>query len=171
MGSSSAASRIAIGYVAGVHGVRGEIVGRTDDGSDLLSELTSIYIGDVHHQVEQARFTPKGVLLRLAGVSDRTAAEALRGHTIAADREDLVEEEGDVLLQEMIGCRVISSDGVPFGEVAQIQWGLQDRLVVLDAEFERLIPVVDELILGVDLERNEIVVACDADWPKSPRSP
>lgn len=169
MGAKPTDGRIVIGYVGGIHGVRGEIVGCADDGSDILADLETIYVGDKEYKVAQARPTPKGVLLRLEGLTDRNAAEALRSHPISANRDDLIEDEDDVLLQDMIGCRVVSTDGDAWGDVVGIEWGMQDRLVVLDDAFERLIPVVDELLVDIDIDNQTIKVACGTDWPKSPR--
>ncbi|MBK9070679.1 MAG: 16S rRNA processing protein RimM [Myxococcales bacterium] len=169
-GASGIDHRIAIGYVAGVHGVRGEILARTDDpSSDVLEHLETLFIGTRSFTVAQARPTPKGVLLRLEGVVTRNEAETLRSQPISAHRDDLIEDEDDVLLQDMIGCRVLASDGAAWGEVVGIEWGLQDRLIIEDDEFERQVPVVDELVVDVDLDARQITVACGDDWPKSPR--
>ena len=151
--------RVEIGRIARVHGIRGEVVIATHDrGSDLLDRQSTLWIGGVAREVVQARSTPRGWLVQLADVATRNAAEALRGQVVEVDRAALELDEDDVLLDDLIGCRVQRVDGTPWGTIAAVEGGMQDRLVIHDGDIERQLPLVDEFVTDIDLEAGVVTV-------------
>ena len=151
--------RIEIGRIARVHGIRGEVViAPHDPESDLLDRQPALWIGGVAREVVRARSTPRGWLVQLAGVATRNDAEALRGQAVEVDRAALELGEDDVLLDDLIGCRVERIDGTPWGTIAAIEGGMQDRLVIHDGDIERQLPLVDEFVTGIDLEAGVVTV-------------
>ncbi|HEX8109726.1 MAG TPA: ribosome maturation factor RimM [Kofleriaceae bacterium] len=151
--------RIEIGRISRVHGIRGEVVIATHDPeSDLLDRLATLWIGGVVRDVVRARSTPRGWLVQLAGVATRNDAEALRGQVVEVDRATLELDEDDVLLDDLIGCRVQRVDGTPWGTIAAIEGGMQDRLVIHDGDVERQLPLVDEFVTDIDLEAGVVTV-------------
>lgn len=159
-----------IGYVARPHGVRGELrVVTHDPESTTLLDVDEIEIDRVPYRVEQARQVEGAFLLRLAGVGDRNRADTLRGKRVAVDRELIPLEEGEVFLADLVGCAVVREDGSPYGTIAAVETGVQDRLVIHDGDVERLLPLVPEFVIDVDLEEGRVVVAPPEDLPESPR--
>jgi len=151
--------RIEIGRIARVHGIRGEVViAPHDPESDLLDRQPALWIGGVAREVVRARSTPRGWLVQLAGVATRNDAEALRGQAVEVDRAALELGEDDVLLDDLIGCRVERIDGTPWGTIAAVEGGMQDRLVIHDGDIERQLPLVDEFVTGIDLEAGVVTV-------------
>jgi 16S rRNA processing protein RimM len=151
--------RIEIGRISRVHGIRGEVVIATHDpGSDLLDRLSTLWIGGVARGVVRARSTPRGWLVQLAEVATRSEAEALRGQAVEVDRAALELGEDDVLLDDLVGCRVQRVDGTPWGTIAAIEGGMQDRLVIHDGDIERQLPLVDEFVTAIDLEAGVVTV-------------
>lgn len=151
--------RVEIGRIARVHGIRGEVVIATHDpGSDLLDRQPTLWIGGVAREVVRARSTPRGWLVQLAGVATRSDAEALRGQVVEVDRAALELGEDDILLDDLIGCRVQRVDGTPWGTIAAIEGGMQDRLVIHDGDIERQLPLVDEFVTDIDLEAGVVTV-------------
>lgn len=71
------------------------------------------------------------------GCTTREGAEALRGRVLYAEP---LEEEGTLWVHELIGCRVVSSDGVDRGVVASVQENPAADLLVLESG--ALVPVV-----------------------------
>ena len=162
--------RIEIGRITRVHGIRGEVVITTHDPeSDLLDRLTTLWIGGVVREVTRARNTPRGWLVQLAGVATRNDAEALRGQVVEVDRAALELDEDDVLLDDLIGCRVQRVDGTPWGTIAAIEGGMQDRLVIHDGDIERQLPLVDEFVTGIDLEAGVVTVDPPEGLPEHKR--
>jgi 16S rRNA processing protein RimM len=162
--------RIEIGGIARAHGIRGEVVIVTHDPeSETLGEVDTIHVGGVVRTIVGARSTPKGWLVQLEGISTRNDAEALRGQPVEVDRELLQLADDDILLADLVGCRVVLPDGKPWGTVASIEIGLQDRLVIHDGDIERIVPIVDEIVTNIDLEANVITIDPPEGLPESRR--
>ena len=77
--------------------------------------------------------------------------------------------DGELLLADLVGCEVELGDGTPWGRVAAIMPGVQDLLVIHDGDVERLLPLVDEFVVEIDLPRARIVVDPPDGLPESPR--
>jgi 16S rRNA processing protein RimM len=151
--------RVEIGRVARVHGIRGEVaIAAHDRESELIGTLEALWVGGTLRRVIQARNTPRGWLVQLEGVATRNDAEALRGQVVEVDREALELGEDDVLLDDLVGCRVQRVDGTPWGTIAAIEGDIQDRLVIHDGDVERQLPLVDEFVVGIDLEAGVVTV-------------
>jgi 16S rRNA processing protein RimM len=153
-------ARVEIGGIARAHGIRGEVVIITHDpDSETLGIVERIFVGGVERKVVGARDTHRGWLVQLEGVATRNDAEALRGAKIEVLRDELDLDPDDVLLSDLIGCKVVLTDGTPWGEVAGIETGPgQDRLVIHDGGVERLVPLVDALVPKIDLDARVVTV-------------
>jgi 16S rRNA processing protein RimM len=159
-----------IGFVLRAHGIRGEIhVTCHDPASTSLSRARAIYLDGRRHDLIAARPIDGGWLLAISGVGDRDAAEALRGTAIAVDREAVGLTSGDILLADLVGCEVRLADDSPWGHVAAVACGPQDLLVVHDGDVERLVPLVDEIVVDIDLEARRIVVDPPDGLPETAR--
>ncbi len=162
-------SRIEIGGVARAHGIRGEIAVFTHDpDSTVLDRIDSMWIDGIEHEIAAARSTPKGWLVQLAGVETRNEAEALRGLVIEVPREALELSEHDVLLHDLIGLKVQLADGTAFGEIAGVEADYQDRLVIHHDGREYLLPLVDELVPGVDVAAGIVTITPPDELPSIP---
>ena len=99
------------------------------------------------------------VLVTLENVNDMDAALAWKGSTVYAKREDFSLEEGEYFLADLIGLSVIDAktDKI-YGTLQEtINRGASDIYVVSTPNGERMIPVVDEFIDRVDLEKGIFV--------------
>lgn len=152
--------RIEIGRIAKAHGIRGEVVIVTHDAeSEVLSDLPVLWIQGAERKVTGARNTHRGWLVQLDGVITRNDAETLRGLTVEVERALLDLDEDDVLLDDLVGCKVVRVDGTPWGEIAEVSDnGMQDLLVIHDGELERMLPLVDEFVTNIDLDAGIVTV-------------
>lgn len=151
--------RIEIGRITRAHGIRGEVVIATHDPeSDTLGAVDTVWVGGVPRRVVRARNTHRGWLVQLEAVATRNEAEALRGQIVEVDRAALGLGDDEILLDDLVGCRVERVDGTPWGTIAAIEGGIQDRLVIHDGEIERLLPLVDEFVVGIDLDAGVVTV-------------
>jgi len=151
--------RIEIGRIARAHGIRGEVVIVTHDPeSGLLGELETVWVAGVEKRVVLARDTHRGWLVQFEGVATRNDAELLRGQAVEVDRAALALADDDILLDDLIGCQVKLADGTPWGTIHAIESGMQDLLVIHDGELERLLPLVDEFVKGIDLPAGVVTV-------------
>jgi 16S rRNA processing protein RimM len=151
--------RIEIGRISRAHGLRGEVVIVAHDSeSDLLDRLATLWVGGVERGVVGARHTHRGWLVQLAEIATRNDAEALRGQAVEVDRAVLELGDDDILLDDLVGCRVVRTDGAPWGTIAAVEGGMQDRLVIHDGDIERQLPLVDEFVTSIDLEAGVVTV-------------
>jgi 16S rRNA processing protein RimM len=126
-GAGQESSTIEIGRIGRAHGTRGDVkVALHWAGSQALHHVSTVVLRrpgdtDATWRVERARPTPKGYLLKLEGIDDRTAAEAIRGASVLVDRGELPElEPGEYYLSDLVGLRVVSPAG-PVGEVVEVR--------------------------------------------------
>lgn len=114
--------------------------------------------------VEQARLAQhRGfpeVLLKLEGVSNREGAEQFCGWLLQApETEAWPLPRGRYYWSQIIGLRVVTSDGEEIGAVSEIlETGANDVYVVKGPGGERLIPAVKQFVLEISPERGEIIV-------------
>ena len=164
------APRIKIGGIARAHGIRGEVAIVTHDPDSIVLETAQvIYVDGIERKVLESRNTDKAWLVLLDGVLTRTDAEGLRGKQVEVDRETLLLAEGDVLLSDLVGCKVVLLDGTPWGTIVEIdEGGIQDRLVIHDGEIERLLPLVDQFVKTTDVAAGIVTVDPPDGLPNSP---
>ncbi len=108
------------------------------------------------------------LVVTLAGVDERNAAQALTGSTVLLSRAAFPKvAKGEFYWVDLIGCDVVNRQGEPLGQVVGlIDTGVHSVLRVApgDAptshEAERLIPFVDAYVDKTDLKLRRI----DVDW-------
>ena len=110
------------------------------------------------HRVVEARRQGRLWAVRVEGVPDRSAAEALVGAEVWALREDLGEAgEGRYFWADLEGLPVVTGTGEVVGKVTGlVETGGVDVLVVDGSRGERLVPLAP--YVRVDLEVGRIVV-------------
>lgn len=116
--------------------------------------------------VEAAQAQGKGWIARLGGIADRDAAAELTGAMISVSRTMLPRaEQGAYYWIDLIGLRVVSTQGFDFGRVDSLmETGANDVLVV-HGDAERLIPFVQpDVIQRIDLSAGVIEVDWDPDF-------
>lgn len=170
-GSERTDHRIEVGYVARAHGIRGEIAAVPHDPeSTTLCDVEAVWIRGQRVEVLSARHTDKGFLMKLAGVLDRNAAEALRGASVEVDRAEIPMEDGDIFIADLVGCEARLPDGTPYGTIVRLELGPQVRLVIHHGAVERLLPLVDELVPAIDLGARVVTVDPPEGLPEDPIS-
>jgi len=118
-------SPILMAVIGAPHGIRGEVrVKSFADDPIALSAYGPLSSADGRaFEVEAVR--PQGaiVVVRLKGVADRAAAEALTGTDLFIDRSALPEavEEGEFYHADLIGLAVRDEEGAAIGEVTAVQ--------------------------------------------------
>ncbi len=159
MSRSSNNPRVEIGGVARAHGIRGEILIFTHDPeSTILGVISTLWIGGAPYVIDGARDATKGWLVQLDGIADRNAAELLRGKPVEVERDQLDLDPDDVLLADLVGCQVQRVDGTPWGTIAEVDVGPQTMLIIHDGKIERMLPLVDALVVKIDLEARLVTV-------------
>ena len=151
--------RIALAAVAGAQGVKGELrLKLFSDSIENLSRHDMLYVGGVERRLLAVRDSGKTAVARFEGVSDRSAAEALRGSLVEVDRATLPPlEEGEYYHADLIGLACFDGEGRKLGQVAAVEnYGAGDLLEVEASDGKRsLIPFKPGI---ADLEGDRIVL-------------
>lgn len=156
--------RVLLGEISGVHGIRGDLLVRAYTAAPEaiasygpLSDAT----GTKTFALSIVRVTDKGVVARIAGISDRTAAEALRGTKLFVARARLPETEtSEFYHSDLIGLKALAEDGTPLGDIVSVQnFGAGDLLELKPPEgASEFIPFEDQWVPDVDLAAGTLVI-------------
>lgn len=133
-----------IGQLLAPHGVKGGIKLFVIGEPGQLRRLKRVYLDGLGwRRLERMQESGPGLVLELAGVTDRSGAEALRGRGVyAADAELPPLPEGEFYYHELRGRPVLSAGGKLLGEVVDVlDLGQQDLLLVRHAGGESAIPL------------------------------
>jgi len=100
------------------------------------------------------------LLVRIEGVSDRDAAEALVGARVLVRADDLPSiSDDEFYYHEVEGFVVETVAGQVLGTVSStFSTGLHDVWIVRDGGHERLVPVITEVVRALDRAARRIVV-------------
>lgn len=163
-------SNIEVGYVARPHGVAGELrIITHDPNSETLTAVSELFLNGERFEIARSRKVSGAYLVRLKGVDGRDRAAELRGAAVAVDRDAIELDEGEVLLADLVGCRVVLPDDSDWGEVVRVDVGPQDRLIIHYGDVERMLPFVPELVISIDVEQRVIVVDPPEGMPETKR--
>lgn len=173
-----AATRVTLGRVAGVYGVRGWL--RIDSQTRPVEKILAyrnwwFRQGGQAYRVQRldGRVQGPGVVVQVCDpqgqvIDDRDVAAGLIGATVEVDREDLPPlPAGQFYWVDLIGLKVLNPAGAALGTVTDMTSnGAQDVLVVVDeAGGQRLIPFVrDHIVKEVDLAGGRIVCEWELDY-------
>lgn len=155
--------RICVATVRRVHGIRGAVVvevhsdnpERFAAGNTMTASLTGG--GELPLTIETASAHTGGLLLTFAEVSDRDAAQQLRGASLEVDRAAVPPApEGTYYFFELVGCHCF--DGAEaLGRVEDV---LEDGggllLLVRDGDRQVPIPFVERFLRRVDVGQGRI---------------
>lgn len=156
---------IVIGQITKPHGVRGEVrVMPHTDEPERFTWLEHVYVGETSPKkmaVEQARVHQGMVLLKLTAVSDRLAAESLRGEWLMVPEDEALPlEEGEYFLYELEGLEVYTTEGELLGILTSvIETRANNVFVVQDEQGkELLLPDTDEVVQDIDFDNGRMTV-------------
>ena len=160
---------LVVGRVVKAHGVSGELVVeiRTDDPEGRFAPGTRLRARppkdgpEREFVIDSAREHSGRLLVRLAGVGDRSAADTLRGTVFVVDTEELppIEDPDEFYDHQLEGLRVLTTSGTPVGTVAEVlHTAAGELLSVHSEEGEVLVPFVSAIVTAVSLEDQTIEI-------------
>ena len=140
---------VTLAAVAGAHGVTGEVrLKLFGEGVDALKRYTAFNDGAL--TLKKIRSDHKGgAIARFAEVTDRTAAEKLRGTVLTVPRSAMPAlEEGEYYHADLIGLAAVSPDGDPLGTIVGIEnYGAGDILEIEQPDRTRaMVPMTAEAV-------------------------
>ena len=125
--------RIALAAVAGAHGVKGEVrLKLFADSVESLARHKRFWVGGRDLAIRDIREGGKTAIARFEGISDRSAAEALRGSLVEIDRDQLPPlQEGEYYHADLVGLPCVEKAGEEVGKVVAVEnFGAGDLLEV-----------------------------------------
>ena len=159
--------QLVVARIGRAHGIKGEVTVevRTDEperrlppGAVLATEPASA--GPL--TIETGRVHSGRLLLRFAGVQDRSGAEALRNILLIAeiDPEELPEDPEEFYDRQLMDLDVVLADGTEVGRITEItHLPSQDLFIVERPDgSEVMIPFVEEIVTEIDLEEQRAVI-------------
>ncbi|MGW7416516.1 ribosome maturation factor RimM [Streptomyces sp. NPDC054863] len=159
--------QLVVARIGRAHGIKGEVTVevRTDEPELRLGPgavLTTDPAGVGPLTVETGRVHSGRLLVRFAGVKDRTAAEALRNTLLISDvdPEATPEDPEEFYDHQLIDLDVVLADGTEIGRITEITHLPSQDLFIVEREdgSEVMIPFVEEIVTSIDLEEQRAVI-------------
>jgi 16S rRNA processing protein RimM len=160
------AELVAVGRIGPARGVRGDVFVEpwTDDparrfaeGAVLLTQPEAA--GPL--TVESANLGGSKLVVRFAGVADRTAAEALHGVRLVVPRADrpALDDPDEFYASDLVGLLARTVSGAQLGPVRDVLNLAGAEYLVLDIDgAQRLVPFVAAIVPIVDVAAGLVVV-------------
>ncbi|WP_405438186.1 ribosome maturation factor RimM [Streptomyces avidinii] len=158
---------LVVARIGRAHGIKGEVTVevRTDEpelrlspGAVLRTEPATV--GPL--TIETGRVHSGRLLLRFAGVKDRTGAESLRNTLLIAevDPSELPEEDDEYYDHQLMDLDVVLADGTEIGRITEISHLPSQDLFIVERPdgSEVMIPFVEEIVAEIDLEEQRCVI-------------
>ncbi|HLA10246.1 MAG TPA: ribosome maturation factor RimM [Pyrinomonadaceae bacterium] len=158
---------VAVARVVKKRGLKGELVAELLTDFPQRFERTSKFVGvgpnekRVALELEGHWFQKGRIVLKFKGYDSVESAAALIGYELAIpESERMPLDEGSFYDWELQGCIVKTSSGNRIGHVTGVLRTGGVELLVVEGEgrTEHLIPMVNSIVLNVDLGEREIFV-------------
>ncbi len=162
--------RICLGQIGAPHGVRGEVRLRSFTANpDAITGYGPLETEDGHVvKIESLRPAKDHFVARLAGVSDRDAAERMTNVKLYVPRERLPAPESadEFYYADLIGLAVVDGSGNDLGTVLAIHnFGAGDLVEIKPANggVTKLLPFNEATVPVVDLAAGRLIVEPPAE--------
>lgn len=167
----SSDSHITIGKFAKAYGVKGwiKVVSYTDPITNLIDYAPHWQV--IHNNktlsldIEDAKLHGKFVIVKIKGYNAPETVRTFTNDLIKIAREDLPTLKDDEhYLADMIGLNVVSTSGVNFGKISEIQETGANDVIVVEGEKRTLIPYLDHVVLKINVDKQEMLVDWEDDY-------
>ena len=157
--------RVLLGRIAGAHGVRGEVLIQTYTATPHAIAAYGALAdssGARTFTILTMRATASGVVARVQGIDDRTAAAALRGVELYVDRDSLPPAAAEEYYHDdLIGLSAVDGGGCAVGRIVAVHnFGAGDLLEIALAASgsTELVPFTQTHVPEIDLAGGRAVV-------------
>ena len=170
-----------LGVIVGAKGIKGEVKIKsfTEYPEDIAAygPLQDVS-GKTTYNVKVVGQSKGLPVARIKGISDRNAAEALKGTELYVSRDRLpeTEEEEEYYHADLIGLPVFFQDGTKFGTILRLHdFGAGDMLEIVPegkgAKAAVLVPFTLDMVPEVDISGGRVVVELDEGFFEVPENP
>jgi len=155
---------ICLAEIVGVHGIKGMLkIKAFGDNPDDLPDYAPL-CDDTGKEYKFLTYNPHGniYLASLAGVTDRTQAEKLRGTKLYVTRDLLpaIKDEGTYYHTDLIGIAAKDESGTVIGKIISVgNFGAGDLLEIKPVKgASYFVPFTNAVVPHVDLAKKEATV-------------
>jgi 16S rRNA processing protein RimM len=153
--------RVLIATIGKPFGVRGEVTvrSRTDEPELRLAVGGEVVVDDDDQwtlEIEAARMSALGGVVKFSGVSNREQSEDLRGHEIWAevDSDRVAAGTDEWYDHQLVGLPCYSPENELLGSIVEVaHQPAHDSLVVRTESGDRFVPLVSAIVTEVTSER------------------
>jgi len=176
MSSSAASQRLVLmGAILGAHGIKGDVKVKSFAAKPAAIAEYGPLTDTKHKRSFELSIVgaAKGVLIgRIAGITDRNAAEALKGVELFVDRERMPapKDPEEYYLADLIGLAAFDGKGAKLGEIVSVDnYGAGDLLLVVPENGEGfVVPFTKAFVPVVDVKGGRVVLDLPADFFEVP---
>jgi 16S rRNA processing protein RimM len=125
--------QVTLAAVTGAHGIGGEVrLKLFAESAQSLAGHKQVWADDRRLTLQSVKPGGGGAIARFTEITDRNAAEAMRGQTLTVPRSALPPlEEGEYYHADLIGLACESGEGEPLGTVVAVEnYGAGDILEI-----------------------------------------
>ena len=121
-------------------------------------QIGTSYDNLIDLKLEKAIGNGKRMRFKFEGIDSELKAKNIIGKTIYANTK--ADDEINLIASDLIGFDVVTDTGDSVGELKDVMWlPANDVYVVFNGVKELLIPIVNEVVLSVDYDKKEILIA------------
>ena len=176
MSSSATSQRLVLmGAILGAHGIKGEVKVKSFAAKPADIAEYGPLTDTKHKRSFELSIVgaAKGVLIgRIAGITDRNAAEALKGVELFVERERMPapDDPEEYYLADLIGLAAFDGKGAKLGEIVSVDnYGAGDLLLVVPESGEGfVVPFAKAFVPVVDVKHGRVVLDLPADFFEVP---
>lgn len=162
---------ILLGAIVGAQGLKGEVKVKTfTESPERLGAYGAL------HDAKGREFVVRDVqaartdiaIVRFAGVSDRNAAEALKGTELFVDRDALPPPEDEEFYHaDLIGLAAVDGEGRALGTVAGLHnFGAGDVIAIARSDGgDMFLPFTRAVVPTIDVKAGRIVIVAPVEEP------
>ena len=146
-----------IGKLVNTHGLKGEvrIISNFKYKDIVFKEGNTIYIDNNSYKIKSYRIHKNYDMVRLEGITNIEKAEVLKGNNVYIKRSDYTFP--GYLESDLIGLNVYDKTKYK-GKIVDIVESPLYKLLVIDGVKKHLIPIIDNFIKEIDLDKKKIYI-------------
>lgn len=146
-----------VGQIVTTHGLKGQMkVEVLTEFPQRLEEGRRLRLKDEWVTVESCQWQNNRLLIKLTGIKNIEAAKALQWEFLySAGDDDLALDEDEFLVDDLVGLKVVTTDGKELGVVDEVAaYPAQDILII----GEIMIPFAEQFVKDIDFDKETITV-------------
>ncbi len=147
------------GEIVSTHGIQGELkILPWADGPEFLLQFREFYIDGKAYAVQSSRVHKTCVLAKVDGIDTPEAATLLRGKRVCIDRSKVKLPKGTVFIADLLGCKVVTDEGVEIGKIKDVLTMPASDVYVIHGDKNYMIPAVKEFVKEIHVEEGYVLV-------------